>query len=130
MLQGRTENAIKNYFYSTVRKNIRRVNKKLILREKIKGSVKELMQKQEFSDLIFCNSSQSLKMAVKLSRELRFNGERENSVSTVVKEEESVTNDIIEPEPYLDQNANAWREYYQYYTAAVYWASQVQPSYY
>ena len=131
MLQGRTENAIKNYFYSTVRKNIRRVNKKLILREKINGSIKELMKRSDLSELIFCNSSQSLKMAVKLSKEIKLNGESEGHQPSA-DSQELVTIPVNNQEEIIDQSANilAWRQYYQYFQARIYWASQVQSSYF
>ena len=72
MLPGRTENSIKNFFYSTVRKNLRRVNKRMILEKKIEGSIIELSKDPVISELIFCNAKKCLKMAEKLKRERNF----------------------------------------------------------
>ena len=59
LLPGRSENSIKNFFYSTVRKNLRRLNKKLVLKQKVSGSVRELMKNPTLHSLIFCNSRRS-----------------------------------------------------------------------
>ena len=59
LMPGRSENSIKNYFYSTVRKNIRRINRKLHFDEKIVRPIKELMKDPKFTNLIFCNSRKS-----------------------------------------------------------------------
>jgi transcriptional activator Myb len=67
ILPGRTENAIKNYFYSTVRKNLRRINKKLILKEKIQGPIKELKKNQKLNELIFCDPKKSQMAAQKIN---------------------------------------------------------------
>jgi myb proto-oncogene protein len=67
MFPGRTENSIKNYFYSTVRKNIRRVNKRMVLDRKIEGPIKDLVKDQQVSQLIFCNPKKCLKIAGKLA---------------------------------------------------------------
>ena len=58
-LQGTSENSIKNHYYSTVRKNPRRVNKKLIFNENLTGPIKELAKNPHLSPLIFCNSATS-----------------------------------------------------------------------
>ena len=68
-MNGRTENSIKNYFYATVRKNIRNLNKKCILQEKIKISVKESIANPELSDLVMCNATESNKMVNKLVKD-------------------------------------------------------------
>ena len=59
-LPGRSENSIKNYFYSTVRKNIRRINKRCIM-ERITGPVNDLMSDPIVSKLVFCSSEKSEK---------------------------------------------------------------------
>ena len=43
-LKGRTDNSTKNHFYSIVRKNLRRYNKSKPDKEKISGSIKDLIQ--------------------------------------------------------------------------------------
>ena len=55
-LPGRSENSIKNYFYSTVRKNIRMINKKLVFRQKLEGSVRELIKNAQIEELVCCTS--------------------------------------------------------------------------
>jgi Myb-like DNA-binding domain len=45
LLPGRTDNSIKNCFYSAVRRNLRKYNKKRPESEKLKGSVKSLLRK-------------------------------------------------------------------------------------
>lgn len=60
-LPGRTQGKVKNYYYNTIRKNIRRVNKSLILKECIKGSVDELINDPVISDLVICIYSECLK---------------------------------------------------------------------
>ena len=57
-LHGRSENSIKNYFYSTVRKNIRRINKSLII-EKIVRPINELRNDPIVSWLVFCSDKKS-----------------------------------------------------------------------
>ena len=57
-LHGRSENSIKNHFYSTVRKNIRRVNKSLII-EKIVKPINELRHDPIVSWLVFCSDKKS-----------------------------------------------------------------------
>ena len=58
-LPGRSENSIKNYYYSTVRKNLRRINKRLIFKENLTGPIKELAKNPLLSSLIFCNVATS-----------------------------------------------------------------------
>ena len=59
-LPGRSENSIKYYFYSTVRKNIRRINKRCIM-ERITGPINDLMNDPIVSKLVFCSSKKSVK---------------------------------------------------------------------
>lgn len=44
-LPGRTDNSIKNCFYSAIRRNLRKYNKKRSESEKLKGSIKSLLRK-------------------------------------------------------------------------------------
>ena len=58
-MPGRSENSIKNYFYSTVRKNIRRINKRQVFNQTIAGPIKELLNNSQIAEFIFCNSRHS-----------------------------------------------------------------------
>ena len=77
-MPGRTENSIKNYFYSTVRKNIRRVNKLLVWPQKIQGSIKDLKHNPELKPILFCNPKKCLRLAKKLKRTKKAEKEEEN----------------------------------------------------
>lgn len=44
-MPGRTDNSIKNCFYSAIRRNLRKYNKKKAESEKLKGSLKSLLKK-------------------------------------------------------------------------------------
>jgi len=74
-LPGRTENAIKNYFYSTVRKNLRRLNKKLVLVEKVKGDMKDLIKNPILAQVIFCNTKKSQRLGHKLNQIINEKGQ-------------------------------------------------------
>lgn len=115
MLPGRTENAIKNYFYSTVRKNLRRVNKKLILKEKIQGPVKELMRDPKLSDLIFCNSRKSLKMAEKLNKVLKVEEGIDLEPTVSVIEDSTIITSNMAQENNIDSTLESqiWQQYLQ-----------------
>jgi hypothetical protein len=69
LLPGRTENFIKNYYYSTVRKNLRKINKRLIFREKIQGTVSQLLKDPRVNQLIFCNSKKCIEKIEELNRQ-------------------------------------------------------------
>lgn len=56
MLPGRTENAIKNYFYSTIRRNLRRYNRKVPDDQQIPGSIGEIIQKPEIVKILMIPS--------------------------------------------------------------------------
>ena len=81
MLPGRSENAIKNYFYSTVRKNIRMINKKLIFREKLVGPIREILSISRVAELVCCpfKDSEDRVNAIR-------NGMAENSENTLAQQ--------------------------------------------
>ena len=54
-IPGRTENSIKNCFYSLIRKNLRKYNRKRTESEKIKGSIKSLLKKPKFREILLDN---------------------------------------------------------------------------
>jgi hypothetical protein len=49
LLKGRTPSAIKNFFYSSVRKNVRKYNKEHFLDQKIKISINEILERPEIA---------------------------------------------------------------------------------
>lgn len=49
---GRTENSVKNCFYSAVRRNLRKFNRRKPESEKLKGSVKNLLKKPNVKSLL------------------------------------------------------------------------------
>ncbi|OMJ86161.1 hypothetical protein SteCoe_12361 [Stentor coeruleus] len=51
-LGGRSGNSIKNHFYSIIRKNIRKYNKKRIYGDKITEDIPELLKKPKFYNLL------------------------------------------------------------------------------
>ena len=51
-LKGRSENSTKNHFYSIVRKNLRRYNKKKPETEKIHRNIQDLLQDSEFCKVL------------------------------------------------------------------------------
>ena len=115
-MNGRTENSIKNYFYATVRKNIRNANKTLNLRKEIKASVKESIANPEISELIMCNAFESNKIINKVIEDQ--NCDKRFKIE-----------DIPEPKGFVDfiQNdeAVALEEYYQTFITALCWANQI-----
>ncbi|OMJ78567.1 hypothetical protein SteCoe_21591 [Stentor coeruleus] len=52
-LPGRTDNSIKNCFYSVIRKNIRKYNKGKADCEKLKGTIKTLLHDPEKKEILF-----------------------------------------------------------------------------
>ena len=103
LMPGRTENSIKNYFYSAVRKNIRRVNKLLVWPQKIQGSIKELKNNLELKLILFCNPKRCLIQAKKLKR----------SQQAKKLEENKKKNDLINQGQYL--NSEVWTLYQESY---------------
>ena len=51
-LPGRTDNSVKNCFYSLIRKNLRKFNRNKPESEKIKGSIKELLKRPKFRNIL------------------------------------------------------------------------------
>lgn len=67
----KSKNSIKNFFYSTVRRNIRRFNAGKRETEKIKGDIKELIKIPEIREILTCEKSfdKSVLSSKKLSDE-------------------------------------------------------------
>lgn len=59
-IEGRTENAVKNCFYSAVRRNLRKYNKKKSESQKLKGSVKSLLKKQAYKAILLKRKPETL----------------------------------------------------------------------
>lgn len=51
-LPGRTDNSIKNQFYSSIRRNLRKLNRERPENQKITGSIKSILKNQELAKLI------------------------------------------------------------------------------
>lgn len=58
-LKGRTENSVKNFFYSTIRKNLRRTCK--IFQVNCNKKIEELADDPLLKDLLICTSKENLK---------------------------------------------------------------------
>ncbi|OMJ95386.1 hypothetical protein SteCoe_1308 [Stentor coeruleus] len=52
-IPGRTDNSVKNCFYSVIRKNVRKYNKRKPETEKLKGPIKSLLRNPEIKELLF-----------------------------------------------------------------------------
>jgi hypothetical protein len=103
-LKGRTENSVKNYFYSTIRKNIRKVKKTLALSTEFGKRIKDLLNDPFWAGLIFCRSKECVKKLTKKTLEMQNNGEKE-----VIIESEALSND------YLNLFLNYELCYYKYW---------------
>lgn len=55
-MPGRTDNSIKNCFYSAIRRNLRKYNKKKPESEKLKGSLKNLLKRPAVQDILMKSS--------------------------------------------------------------------------
>ena len=58
-LKGRTENSVKNFFYSTVRKNLRRTCK--MLQVSFDKKIEELIDDPFLNDILVCTSNENLR---------------------------------------------------------------------
>jgi hypothetical protein len=58
-MPGRTDNSIKNCFYSAIRRNLRKYNKKKPESEKLKGSLKSLLKKPSIQAILMKSSFDS-----------------------------------------------------------------------
>jgi uncharacterized protein YeeX (DUF496 family) len=113
LLPGRAENAIKNYFYCTVRKNIRRVNKRMVLLENINDPIAALMKNDKLADLICCSTLKSIKLLQKTAKEEIFQTEVSSEMKEVVKKEEETGN--------VNKARENWEKYCQQFAAACFW---------
>lgn len=60
MLEGRTENSIKNFFYSQIRKRIRHHNKNRPVEEHITGSVNQALKSRRNCEILLANTKPSI----------------------------------------------------------------------
>ncbi|OMJ68081.1 hypothetical protein SteCoe_34571 [Stentor coeruleus] len=58
-IPGKSQNAIKNCFYSTIRRNIRRYNKGKLCHEKIKGPIDKLLEIKEIRPILTTEKKKS-----------------------------------------------------------------------
>ena len=87
-LPGRSENSIKNFFYSTVRKNIRRINKELIFKKKVTADITKIQKNFVLSGLVFCNAGASALASARLKQQLEEENQRNPGV-TLERQEHS-----------------------------------------
>ena len=80
-LPGRSENSIKNFFYSTSRKNIRRINKELFFKKKVTAGITEIQKNSVLSGLVFCNTGASALASARLKQQLEEENLRTPGVS-------------------------------------------------
>ena len=59
LMPGRTDNSIKNCFYSAIRRNLRKYNKKKPESEKLKGSLKNLLKRPAIQAILMKSSFRS-----------------------------------------------------------------------
>ncbi|CAG9323693.1 unnamed protein product [Blepharisma stoltei] len=101
-LPGRSDNSIKNQFYSTVRKNLRRYNKRRPQSERIVGNVKQVLQNPTYYALLATSSEIS---KVKASKNEQIKPEiKKNAENSPCKDEVSNSSKI--PENAQDETPN------------------------
>lgn len=89
LMPGRTDNAIKNCFYSALRRNLRKYNKGKAECEKLKGSLKQLMKKAS-TRVILMKDYETTDLEIPLPiKPIKFKKK--------IKSEEDRPNDIIIP---------------------------------
>lgn len=66
LLQGRIESSINNYFYSTIRKNLRIINKSFLFKEKIVGPMNQILKDPNLVDLVFSTPTRCYRKVKKL----------------------------------------------------------------
>ena len=124
-MQGRTENSIKNYFNSTVRKNIRRANKRLIFKGKLNESIQELMKQPDIYEFILCNALESEKMLNKLDEDTKLYEEWQRKVAAETQRfiivPTIIQKDLINQRFYTI----ALREFYDYLTMSICMTNQL-----
>ncbi|CAG9334805.1 unnamed protein product [Blepharisma stoltei] len=112
-LPGRSDNGIKNHFYSTIRKNLRRHNRKRPQNERITGSVKQLLQDQEILDVIMAYSHHDTiaKIPLKTEPAMLRRSERLSLKKEIIEEEkESEEEKLTEPIPVPQPTPNSMKK--------------------
>ncbi|OMJ77730.1 hypothetical protein SteCoe_22597 [Stentor coeruleus] len=118
---NKSKNSIKNFYYSTIRRNIRRFNNGKIDEEQIKGPIDEIMKISEIREILLSQKSlskNSLK-EMKLSTECLYRMHRINGYLLTIQEsgfpdvenfsgwdiiERSIINEFSEEsDPFIDQ---------------------------
>lgn len=109
-LNGRTENQIKNFFYSTIRRNIRKFNKFKLENEKIRLNSIKLLENLEIRQILLARKdiSRSEMMRRTLSQEAKLFRDKflllKNTVETFVFKVKGIDENFFEDcsLPYLD----------------------------
>ena len=78
-MPGRTDNSIKNCFYSAIRRNLRKYNKKKPESEKLKGSLKALLKKPATRAILMKTSVVKVEKQPKVEKQTKTNKKTLNS---------------------------------------------------